>query len=159
DPAGAAKVATELRQRLWQPFLPSLQGVRTVLLSPDGDVGRFPFAALPGSKPGTSLLEEYALALVPAPQLLPELLQAPAQAPGDPAPLLRLGGVDFDARPGPPPEKADPGTRTAVLGLGQEGARFDPLPGTLPEIENVRAAFRKRHPDGTVTELRGGAAT
>jgi CHAT domain-containing protein len=159
DPAGATKVATELRRRLWEPFLPYLKGARTILLSPDGEVGRFPLAALPGARPGSYLLEEYALAVVPAPQLLPELLQAPApaQAPGERATLLLLGGVDFDARPGPPPEKADPGTRAAVL--GKEGARFAPLPGTLPEIEAIRAAFRRRHPDGTGTELRGGAAT
>src|SRR5262249_6312184 len=34
DPAGATKVAAELRRRLWEPFLPYLQAVRTVLLSP-----------------------------------------------------------------------------------------------------------------------------
>ena len=39
----------------------------------------FLFAALPGSKPGTYLLEERALAVVPVPRLLPELLAPVAE--------------------------------------------------------------------------------
>src|SRR5207244_4513958 len=66
--------AAELRRLLWQPLEEHLQGTKTVLISPDGELARIPWAALPGAKPGSYLLEDYALALVPVPQLLPELL-------------------------------------------------------------------------------------
>ena len=41
-----------------------LGDVTTVLVSPDGDLARFPLAALPGKAAGTYLLEERALAVV-----------------------------------------------------------------------------------------------
>jgi hypothetical protein len=146
DPGSAARAAAELRKRLWEPFLPHLKGVRTVLISPDGDIGRFPFPALPGTRPNTCLLEEYAVAVIPVPQLLPELLRVPAQPEQADASLLLLGGIDFDATQGPPPDSPDSGTRAAVL--GKEGVRFRPLPGTLPELDATGVAFRTGRPHG-----------
>ena len=40
----------------------------TVLVSPDGALGLVPLAALPGQAPGTYLIEEHAIALVPVPR-------------------------------------------------------------------------------------------
>ena len=47
-----------------------------MLVSPDGALDRFPLAALPGKKEGTYLIEDVAIATVPIPRLLPELLAA-----------------------------------------------------------------------------------
>jgi tetratricopeptide (TPR) repeat protein len=49
-PTGPAET---LRQRLWRPLTKHLDGVKTVLVSPDGALTGLPFAALPGPKPGT----------------------------------------------------------------------------------------------------------
>ena len=56
-----------------------------------------PFAALPGDKPGTILLEDFALATIPhAPFLLDKLWpQDPLKNP--PARALVVGGVKYDA--------------------------------------------------------------
>jgi CHAT domain-containing protein/tetratricopeptide (TPR) repeat protein len=62
----ADELGAELRRRVWSPlakYLPA--GTGTVYLVPDGDLARLPWAALPGSKPGTVLLEELALAVMP----------------------------------------------------------------------------------------------
>ncbi len=52
-----------------------LAGVRVVLISPEGPLNSLPVGHIPGSSPGTFLIQEYAFAIVPVPQLLPELLQ------------------------------------------------------------------------------------
>jgi CHAT domain-containing protein len=131
-----------LRELLWEPLLPHLKGARTVLVSPDGATTRLPFAALPGSRPGSYLLEEIDLAVVPVPQLLPELL-ARAKAIG-PASLLLVGDVYY----GPAKSK-----RTgAVLGGWQA------LPGTRAEAAALAGLFRKHNPKGALTALRGPGA-
>src|SRR5262249_40944379 len=103
----------ELRRRVWQPLAKDLVGIKTVLVTPDGAVTRLPFAALPGSKPGTYLIEEQAVVVVPVPQLLPALLAPPdrtKEKAGPPA-LLVVGDVDYGADPGAAAKEA--GSRAA----------------------------------------------
>src|SRR5262249_47792795 len=53
------KQAAALRRLVWVPLTKYLpKDTRMVYLAPDGNLARFAFAALPGSKPGTILLEE-----------------------------------------------------------------------------------------------------
>src|SRR5262249_21944091 len=62
-----SSAAGELRRLLWEklaPHLPARPG-STIYLCPDADLSALPWAALPGRVPGTVLLEEHALALVP----------------------------------------------------------------------------------------------
>lgn len=146
-----------LRRRLWEPLEKSLDGVRLVLLSPDGDLGRFPWPALPGKQPGTYLIEERAIGLVPIPQLLPDLLaRKPAGAAE--ASLLVVGDVDFDATPGTPGRSAV----ARAAGRGERGGtqrNWSRLPGTAGEMHDVSAAFARRFPGGPVVALRGPYAT
>ena len=69
-----ADPATLLRQLIWEPLESHLEDAKVVLISPDGVLARFPFVALPGKEPGSYLIEERAIAVVPVPQLLPEML-------------------------------------------------------------------------------------
>jgi CHAT domain-containing protein len=100
-----------LREVLWQPLESSLAGVKTVLISPDGDLGRLPFAALPGSKPDSYLIEDLSIVLAPVPQLIPELLARPTGAPLKHQ-LMVMGGVNYDLRPG-----GGPSATAAVIPL------------------------------------------
>src|SRR5207248_1426318 len=75
--SGPDDPAVVLRDKLWVPIVRHLGGAKTVLVSPDRDLARLPFAALPGSKGGTYLIEEVAVAVLPVPQFLPGLV-APA---------------------------------------------------------------------------------
>ena len=91
--------AVVLRKTIWEPLTPHLKGAKQVLIGPEGPLSRLPFAALPGSDPDKYLIEEIALAVVPVPRMLPELL-APRPPRGDSLPsLLAVGDVDFDAVP------------------------------------------------------------
>jgi CHAT domain-containing protein len=150
--------AAELRRRLWQPLEPHLHGAKAVLVSPDGALARLPLAALPGSKPDSYLLEEVPLAVVPVPQLLPELLAARESDAGSEPSLLLVGDVDFGAAPGLADARST--SRSAPRG-SRAGAlpAFDSLQATREEILAVRDSFEQRFPGGTVKALRRDQAT
>ncbi len=150
DVLGAA-----VRQLLWQPLEKRLQGAKIVLVSPDGDVASVPFAALPGSKKDSYLLEEMALAIVPVPQLLPELLSAPLNKDNAKPSLLLVGDVDYGAAPGAAVEVA---TSRSAAHRGAFAA-LPPLDGTRGEILAVRDSFEERFPEGRVKMLRKAQAT
>ena len=83
-----------------------LGGAKIVLVSPDGALGRLPLGALPGKEPGKYLLEERTIAIVPVPQLIPEIVQARRPQAASPG-LLLLGNIDYDAQPGRPAAQPD----------------------------------------------------
>ena len=112
----------DLRKRVWAPVEPYLDKAELVLLSPDGPLCSAPFAALPGSRPGSYLLEEFPLVLAPIPRLIVplksetdflggrdggawSLREAPPKRID--APLL-IGDVDFDAGQRPPAAEGPP---------------------------------------------------
>jgi CHAT domain-containing protein len=148
----------ELRRLLWQPLTAHLQGVQTVLVSPDGAVARLPLAALPGSRPDSYLLEELAIAVVPVPQLLPELLAArPDPEKGAPS-LLLVGDVDYGAVPG----LVDSGGKSRSAARGSRAGAlpaYGALAATREEIVAVRDSFEQRFAAGQVRALRRDQAT
>ena len=154
DPdAGAA-----LRQYIWDRLEPALRGATTILVSPDGSTARLPWPALPGKKPGTYLIDEVAIGVVPIPRLLPELLaeDGKAESPDRSAPALMLvGDVDFGA---------DPGT-IGLVASSRSPARvghsivWPALPGTREEVAAIESTFRQRYKDLQPTLLTGNLAT
>jgi CHAT domain-containing protein len=157
--SAASQVAgAELREKLWLPIEQYLAGITTVLISPDGDLGKLPFAALPGKVPGRYLLEDYALAVVPAPQAI---VLAPSDAPRDSsAGLLALGGVEYNrvaaSVAAPKPSIQAVASRAAR----DEGASaFAPLPATLGELTTIQKLHRGRFGGQSQKVLQGAAAT
>jgi CHAT domain-containing protein/Tfp pilus assembly protein PilF len=144
---------TELRRLVWEPLAGLVKDASIVLLSPDGDLARFPWAALPGKEPGAYLLEERAVAVVPIPQLVPELLGTREPIPAQPS-LLLVGEVNFDAAPGVAADAA--ANRSAPRGEGAAGAlQWSPLPGTRAEVVAIKDSFQRRYGRKAVlTELR-----
>src|SRR5205085_5247491 len=68
-----------LLTQVWDKLAPHLTGAKAVLIVPDGDLTRVPWAALPGGKKGTYLIEEVAIATASHGQALAALLrQEPA---------------------------------------------------------------------------------
>jgi len=125
-----------LRRLLWAPLEKPLAGAELVLISPDGPLGRLPWAALPGKLPGTVLLEEVPLALLPIPQSLPGLSRPAAGA----ASLLAVGGVDFGAGGGHQPLPASTSEAAAVS--ARFALQFKGKPGSLSGAGATKAAVR-----------------
>jgi CHAT domain-containing protein/Tfp pilus assembly protein PilF len=151
---GDARLAEEVRRLVWRPLEAHLKGARLVLVSPDGVLTRVPLAALPGSKKGRYLLEEVALAVVPVPQLLPELLGGGrGQPPGEPS-LLLVGDVRYDSA-------AAGATVADSRSAPRDGARlhWQPLEGTRAEVAAIKDSFQRRFRKAAVTDLREDEAT
>jgi tetratricopeptide (TPR) repeat protein/CHAT domain-containing protein len=145
----APEHAAELRRLVWTPLEKHLGGCNLVLLSLEGALQRFPWGALPGSRPGRYLIEEQPIVSLPAPQLAAEFLRsaAPISPKAKPEPragaLVLVGDVDFGteaplgaAEDQKPPAEREPGRRS---GRGLRGAarHFDALPGTKGEITEI----------------------
>ncbi len=142
-PAGAVK------RLIWTPLEKHVGGVKVVLVSPDGILGTVPFAALPGSKEGTYLIEDKAIAVVPVPALLATPDRAARPAPS----LLCVGGVDYEGGIG--------GEAGEDARLAPPGARrvWEALPATAKEAASARASFAAAFKEAAVADLSKGEAT
>jgi CHAT domain-containing protein len=125
-----------------------------VLISPDAELGKLPFAALPGKTPGTYLLEEYSLAAVPA----ASVMAAPARQAEPADNLLVLGGVDYNSRQAS--EAVNKPKRQFAARAPREGAGdFEPLPGTTGELATIKTLYESSFGPTGITMLSGQAAT
>jgi tetratricopeptide (TPR) repeat protein/CHAT domain-containing protein len=99
-----------LRRLVWAPFAGLIgPDVQTVYLVPDGALARLPWAALPGSRADTVLLEEFAIAIVPHGPFLVQHLREAGEGSASTArvELLAVGGVNYDGAPSPSDKPAD----------------------------------------------------
>jgi CHAT domain-containing protein/tetratricopeptide (TPR) repeat protein len=137
---GNEAAAGVLSSLLWEPLRQRLpRDTRTVLICPDGATTAIPWAALPGRKKGTILLEEYALALVPNPQFLLERRKSLSIDEGR---ILAAGDVDYDGEPIEVSTPVPLVSREAVR--GEMLIRWALLPGTGREVEEIGEMTGKR---------------
>jgi CHAT domain-containing protein/tetratricopeptide (TPR) repeat protein len=139
----APALPARVRELVWSKVRKEIPaGVKVVYVCPDLTLCRLPWAALPGDRPDSILLEDHAIAIVPhAAFLLDKLWSRPPLA-RRPAEALVVGGVAYDADTplvgavaldrGKPPL---PGGKVA----------WEALPGTAAEARGMAAlAARKR---------------
>lgn len=137
-----------LRARLWQPLRTAIGSARTVLISPDGTLGRLPFAALPGDRPDSYLLEEYRLTMLPVPRLIAEQSGSAAPQPASELryQLLLVGDVDYDhAGRTSGAESTTFAANQSAPGAGERSTNpsaaqvaWTPLPGTAEEVAAIQ---------------------
>jgi CHAT domain-containing protein/tetratricopeptide (TPR) repeat protein len=141
-----------LRKLVWDKIEPHLGGRKTIVVIPDGRLTALPWAALPGKKPGSYLIEEFAIATAAFGQQLYGLLRRPpVQSEG----LVLAGGIDYQHAPlAGVPTKAESAPKLAAnfRKAVRAGERLDwsDLPGTATEAQRVGELFRKhrnRKPD------------
>ncbi len=147
------QTAGRLRTAIWDPLLPEMTHRRLVFVVPDGALNLVSIAALPGED-GRYLIES-------EPSIHYLSAERDIAAPHHPATLghgmLALGGAEFDAAPAPPSEAPEPTFKSAAPACPLfEAMRFDPLPGTRREVEDIAALWSPR---GGVLELTGSGAS
>jgi CHAT domain-containing protein/tetratricopeptide (TPR) repeat protein len=134
--ARADRHAAELRRLVWDKLAGQLPTDTTTLyLSPDGDLARLPWAALPTGKADKVLLDDYLLASVPHGPFLLARLMDKTSTPGDGGTLVVYGGVDYEKAPD---TLARADTRGPHLG-SESHAAWPGLPGTERERQAVAA--------------------
>jgi tetratricopeptide (TPR) repeat protein len=146
---------SRLKALVWSPLEKHLAGAKVVLISPDEALAGVPFAALPGKKPGTYLIEDVALAVVPVPAMLPEMLKPVDKAKRLSPSLLIVGSVDYD-KAGTIARADAEDNRGAPLGLRRNWGK---LSATFAETASVSKSFSKLFKKGTVIDLDGADAT
>ena len=113
---GTSLPEVTLRKAVWDKLEPHLAGCTQVIIIPSGDMNFLPWAALPGRRQGTVLIDDYAVALAASGQQLYDTLTAPAAAAGG---MVLVGGVDYDNQPATDVPKA----ATLAAGDGTSAAR------------------------------------
>jgi CHAT domain-containing protein len=148
-----------LRRLVWEPIAKHLPaGTHTVYLAVEEDLSRLPWAALPGSKPGTVLLEDHAIALVPHGLFLYDQLTQARKGTNDPGVLL-VGGVAYDDKATPlTPFKDKDGVARAPQ-RDERRVSWPALPGTAKELEQLLALAKQHQSKATVLERRGSQAS
>jgi serine/threonine protein kinase/CHAT domain-containing protein/tetratricopeptide (TPR) repeat protein len=137
---------------VWDPIARELPaGTKGVYVAPDSALAGLPWAALPGMKAGTVLLEELAVAVVPHGPFLLEQLKYPPQFAAGKELVVGLGGVDYGAAKLPaytplPGTAAELGKLAELAGqrpvelLQQGEARWDNLKEALPRARYAHLA-------------------
>jgi CHAT domain-containing protein/tetratricopeptide (TPR) repeat protein len=148
-----AEVPKKVRELVWdkvQKELPA--GVKTLYISPDGALCTVPWGALPGDKPGTVLLEDYAISTIPYATFLLDKLWPQEPRKNPPTGALVVGGVKYDAELSSTTPKAVASIRGPLVQPDEKpGWQF--LPGTVAEIGGVtNAAAAKKTAVTAITE-------
>jgi len=157
--AESKQAAQLLRDKLWLPLEQHLAGATTVLISPDGDLGKLPFAALPGKQPGSYLAEERLIAVVPSAAALPALVDSNPQRSAEKT-LLVVGGVEYGRAETSPVEV----TVARISGHAPREAAtvaWKPLPETKGELATVKLLYdeAERFTSRPLTLLQKSTAT
>jgi CHAT domain-containing protein/Flp pilus assembly protein TadD len=157
DAAAERTAAAVVGRLVWEPLRRELPAdLTTVYLTADAALHQLPWAALPGGKAGTVLLEEHALCLVPhGPFLLQRLEEKPLEATTT-ARLLAVGGIDYQDRTAGADAAPPFSLREPALAAG--GVRWPALAGTDRERQQV-AALARQAARVEVTERAGQEAT
>jgi CHAT domain-containing protein len=148
--AAPPDLPAKVRELVWGPvrkYLPD--GVKVVYVSPDAALTGVPWAAVPGDRPGTIVLEEFAVATVPhGPALLDALWPQDAKM-NPPAAVLAVGGVPYGAEPesAGDPSTAATQTRGEPLTDPKKPLSWPDLPGAKAEAERIARRARDRKLD------------
>jgi CHAT domain-containing protein len=136
----------QLQQLVWKPLEPLLDGIQTVLVSPDGSLTAVPFGALPGRKPGTYLIEERGFAVIPVLQMLRSILIKPAEHKPVAPSLLSVQPTNY----GPAP---------SWYTLLQSRRLWSEPKADDSEVAAVKEIFLRTHPQHELTTLTEKEAT
>lgn len=146
DPVRLAAVAAELHSRLMAPLLPYLEGISTLIISPDAGLHLLPFEVLHG-KGRPYLLEQYAISYVASGRDMVRFGQR-----GTPhGAALILADPDYDL------QLAGANDGRAVVVDALKSLQFTRLPDTRVEAEAI-AGLLKRGGQFQVQNLTGAHA-
>lgn len=156
DQSDADKFWAQLSDQVLRPLLPHLADSRQWFLSPDGELNRVPFAALPApQQPSTPLAQAVQLRLLSTGRELVRL-QQPAPS-GNPAVVMANPSFDRSGSKTSGAAKPDATLTTAQRRSAELArSRWLPLPGTQQEGQQVASLLNTRlvsGPAATTTAL------
>jgi CHAT domain-containing protein/tetratricopeptide (TPR) repeat protein len=146
----------KVRELAWAKVHKELpEKVKVVYVSPEWGLCRVPWAALPGDKPNTVLLEDHAVAVVPHAVFLLDKLWPQDPLPNRPTAVLAVGGVAYDTD-SPAGGQVATNRGEPLVKPGQK-LKWADLPGAAAEAKGVIGAATKKKLD--TRSLDGDKAT
>jgi tetratricopeptide (TPR) repeat protein/CHAT domain-containing protein len=146
------KTPDRLRELIWKKVervLPA--NIKTLYISPDAALCRLPWAALPGHKPGSILLEDYAIATIPHAQFLLDKLLPQELLKNQASGALAVGGVKYDAEIPKSTSNDFVSRRDPLVKPGAKpGWAF--LPGTVGEVNGVLSVAERKKIAATIID-------
>jgi CHAT domain-containing protein len=155
DQKKLGRALAELRERLWKPLEAHINGRDWLLIAPDGGLCYLPFAMLPSARPGSYLIEDYAISYVTSGRQVFGIFTAQPGKEGEG--LLAIGGIDYRAGAGG--SDRTPVNDSVSLMDASTRAGFGPLPVTEIEARRCGEAFKQTFPGSRLTLLSGAAPT
>lgn len=148
----------ELRELIWEPLKPYLDGIEIILISPDRQLAQLPWGALPGDRTDTFLLEDLAIAVIPTPQLIPDLLHQEPPRRRLPSSVLIVGNIDYASPAGAAHDQV---IVRAAQGRTRDGRfnQFKQLAAASPEVKAIDEQFRNQARQERLLVLEGTAAS
>jgi tetratricopeptide (TPR) repeat protein len=158
--ADLTAAADRLARAVWRPLAPLVSDASRVLVALDGSLHDIPLGALPGTHPGTIVLDERAIGYVTSGRQIVELRRrspGPTSRPaGEPGEFLLLSGTE--TRPSDPAEPAPrPSGNPAAPAAGPIKTSDDRQTAGL--ASELRGRFQRAFPGENFTALAGPAAT
>jgi CHAT domain-containing protein len=169
DGSQTADISGRLKLALWDPLLPYVSGAKMVLIAPDGALSQFPFAALPGRKSGSYLIEDIDIGYVTSGRQVIELFVQSSENKG--RGLLVLGGINYNTEasadgssavtvvPSTAGKTHRPNGDLVARLSGVQRAGFTFLPGTEFEAGRLKDLFRHIFPADNLLFMTGSEPT
>jgi CHAT domain-containing protein len=145
-----------LKRLLWKPLEPLLDGVRTVLVSPNPSLAGFPWPALAGKEKGSCLIEEYAFAVLPSVASFTK--NARREPPAADGSLLCLANPNLKAAPGFTDVGDGPFAFTPDRTPTRAQEEILPFGGSEKEAKQVSELFQGKFAGRAATVLSGDEA-
>jgi CHAT domain-containing protein/tetratricopeptide (TPR) repeat protein len=128
--AGRAQLGMDLRQKLFDPLAPTLNGCTCLFLAPDGNLAQLPFEALPLAD-DRYLIDEYAISYLSVGR---DAVRFGAAAADQPASPMVIADPDFDLAADPSAERGSSAVFQRLDGTRREGEAVGTLLGVEPKL-------------------------
>lgn len=128
-------IGTRLCEKIFTPLLNKLGECKRLLIAPDGNLARLPFEVLPMND-GRRVIEEYRISYLGAGR---DVLRFEVTSNRRPTRALVTADPDFDLSAKPPTISATVTVGRQSRDFQRTNLRFDRLPGTRIEGENIAA--------------------
>ncbi len=155
-------IRQEVTDLVWKPLQEELNGIHRIYFSPSGMLHSIGIEYLPG-------MEEYDIRRLSTTREVIDMKERPGKKKVEKMMAILYGGIDYEAagniaqainenKPGDTSRGISASLHQAFVDrIGLRGSSFNPLPGTLTEVKNIKASFEEKRRQ--VNVLTGKEAT
>ena len=153
-------IRPEVTDLVWKPLQEELNGIHRIYFSPSGMLHSIGIEYLPG-------MENYDIRRLSTTREIIDMKEHPGKKKIEKMKATLYGGIDYEGNIAQATKEDKPYSTSRdisasmyqafVDSIGLRGSSFNPLPGSLTEVENIKTSFEEKHRQ--VNVLTGKEAT